>query len=120
MHLIQGRTCKEIGGDLQLTAQYVRALHQKTLLYHDCRNEVQLGMKVALNHPDPTRSYATLTPSQVEIMMEYANGLTGIEIAAKLNLNFRTVSEHKNTAMRTLGVRNSCQLGMALVYSKLV
>jgi len=56
------------------------------------------------------RSRAVLTPREKEILQLIADGYTGREIAAKLNIGFRTVENYRLNILLKLDVKNTAAL----------
>lgn len=54
--------------------------------------------------------YETLTDREREVLHLAADGLTNVEIAARLSLSPRTVENHRANMMRKLGVTNQTEL----------
>jgi len=51
-----------------------------------------------------------VTKREMEILQLCADGLTGVEIADKLKVSYRTVTNHKNNMHKKIGVSNTVQL----------
>lgn len=60
----------------------------------------------------PLEEVGCLTPSEVEIVRQIANGLTTKEIASKKNISFHTVITHRKNIFRKLEINNSSELLM--------
>jgi two-component system response regulator NreC len=54
--------------------------------------------------------YETLTDREREVLHLAADGLTNVEIAARLSLSPRTVENHRANMMRKLGINNQTEL----------
>jgi DNA-binding NarL/FixJ family response regulator len=60
----------------------------------------------------PLEDAGNLTPSEIEIVRQIANGLTTKEIASKKNISFHTVITHRKNIFRKLEINNSSELLM--------
>lgn len=61
-----------------------------------------------------TESNVVLTTSELRVIQEAAQGYSSKEIAANLNLAFKTVEVHRHNVMKKTGARNFIQLIVAL------
>jgi DNA-binding NarL/FixJ family response regulator len=57
---------------------------------------------------------AMITPTELKIIKEVANGSTSKEVAAKLNISLKTVEVHRHNVMKKTGAGNFIQLIIAL------
>ena len=60
--------------------------------------------------PEPKKLTTTLTSRQREVLQLVAEGKSGKEIAAILNISVKTVEYHKSALMNQLGTRSSAEL----------
>ena len=84
------------------------ALEGKTYLTPQLAGEVLEAMQGGPRHgEDPV---AALTPRQLEVLQQLAEGRSAKEIASSLSISPRTVEFHKYQMMETLGLHTSAEL----------
>ncbi|MDG4866137.1 helix-turn-helix transcriptional regulator, partial [Streptomyces sp. T-3] len=59
---------------------------------------------------EPPGALAGLTPQQLRIAVQVAEGATNREVARRLSVSVRTVDHHLRNAFATLGVRSRVEL----------
>jgi DNA-binding NarL/FixJ family response regulator len=84
------------------------ALEGRTYLTPQLAAEVLEAMNQGRDRPkDPI---ASLTPRQLEVLQQLAEGRSAKEVAASLAISSRTVEFHKYQMMETLGLHTSAEL----------
>lgn len=84
------------------------ALAGKTYLTPQLAGEVLEAMQGGGRHGDDP--VAALTPRQLEVLQQLAEGRSAKEIASNLSISPRTVEFHKYQMMETLGLHTSAEL----------
>jgi DNA-binding NarL/FixJ family response regulator len=84
------------------------ALEGKTYLTPQLAGEVLEAMQGGPQHGDDP--VAALTPRQLEVLQQLAEGRSAKEIASSLSISPRTVEFHKYQMMETLGLHTSAEL----------
>ena len=84
------------------------ALEGKTYLTPQLAGEVLEAMQGGPRHGDDP--VAALTPRQLEVLQQLAEGRSAKEIASSLSISPRTVEFHKYQMMETLGLHTSAEL----------
>lgn len=62
------------------------------------------------NRDEPVSPALSLSPREIEVVRLFASGLSVSEIAVRLNRSIKTVSSHKISALRKLGVKGDAEL----------
>jgi DNA-binding NarL/FixJ family response regulator len=65
---------------------------------------------VAMDFNKPTKSSATLSDREAEVLRQIAAGYSNKEIAARLSLSVKTVEAHKANAMRKLELKGRIEI----------
>lgn len=111
-----GRSALYQAANLELAAleKYVHALRA----FHD----FMVGGSRAGSSPQPAPdpNSGRLTPRQMEIVKLIASGFTSAEIAARLDISFKTVVVHRQNIMKQLGVHEVVSLVRYAYRNKLV
>ena len=58
----------------------------------------------------PTTGWASLTPSELEVVKLVADGMTNPEVGERLFVSRRTVQTHVASVLRKIGARNRAEL----------
>jgi DNA-binding NarL/FixJ family response regulator len=67
-----------------------------------------------------TQEFSHLTPSEIEIVRQIANGLTTKEIAEKKHVSFHTVMSHRKNIFKKLNINSASELVMYAVRNGLI
>ncbi len=74
-----------------------------------------LAHKISMQHLKPDNALNNLTPREFEVFRLLAKGLSLIEVANILNLNYKTIANHQTHLMEKMNLKSRAELILAAI-----